>query len=94
VTPGSYFLQTAHNVMVGASDQNETAVNKKLFGRHAVTVSNEDLKDICRSAERRRNSDRRNRNRRRFAATATYGPIVREGCPDATLSPVGTSRQP
>jgi len=46
VTPGSYFLQTAHNVMTGASDQNETAVTKKLFGRHAVTVNNEDLKDI------------------------------------------------
>jgi hypothetical protein len=46
VTPGSYFLQTAHNIMTGASDQNETAINKKLFGRRAVTVSNEDLKDI------------------------------------------------
>src|SRR5258708_25204125 len=46
VTPGSYFLQTSHNVLTGASDQNETAVTKKLFGRHALTVSNEDLKDI------------------------------------------------
>jgi hypothetical protein len=46
VTPGSYFLQTAHNVLFGASDQNETGTNKKLFGRHAVTVSNEDLKDL------------------------------------------------
>jgi hypothetical protein len=46
VTPGSYFIQTAHNVMFGVSDQNETAVNKKLFARHALTVSNEDVKDI------------------------------------------------
>jgi hypothetical protein len=46
VTPGSYFIQTAHNVLFGASDQNETSVTKKLFGRHPLTVGNEDLKDI------------------------------------------------
>ena len=46
VKPGSYFIQTANNVLFGATDQNETGVNKKLFGRHAVMVSNEDLKDI------------------------------------------------
>ncbi len=47
VRPGSYVMQPANNVFFGANDQNETGANKKLFGRYAVTVSNEDLKDIA-----------------------------------------------
>src|SRR5260370_36621006 len=39
-------MQPANNVLFGASDRNETGTNKKLFGRFAITVSNEDVKDI------------------------------------------------
>src|SRR5260370_38151146 len=39
-------MQPANNVLYGASDRNETGTNKKLFGRFAITVSNEDVKDI------------------------------------------------
>jgi protocatechuate 3,4-dioxygenase beta subunit len=46
VRPGSYVIQPANNVFFGTNDQNESGTNKKLFGRYAVTVSNEDLKDI------------------------------------------------
>jgi protocatechuate 3,4-dioxygenase beta subunit len=46
VLPGSYFIEASHNVMFGGGDQNESGTNKRLFGRHAVTVSKEDVKDV------------------------------------------------
>jgi hypothetical protein len=46
VRPGSNVIQPANNVFFGANDQSETGTNKKLFGRYAVTVANEDLKDL------------------------------------------------
>jgi len=46
VRPGSYIIEPAMNVFFGSNDQNETGTNKKFFGRHPLTVSDEDIKDI------------------------------------------------
>jgi hypothetical protein len=45
VRPGSYYIEPSNNTMF-STDQGGASMNKKLFGHLAVTVGDEDLKDI------------------------------------------------
>lgn len=46
VRPGSYVIEAANNVLF-STDQNNAAMNKKLFAHYAVTVGDENVTDIA-----------------------------------------------